>query len=382
MGSTTDRPEIVKGLEDVYVKESRICLVDGEKGRLVYVGYDIRDLAEHSTFEETCFLLWHLRLPRPDEMETTRRAIAEERKLPKEIYALLKRLSKTTVPIDALRTAVSALAAYDPELGDDTKDANLRKALRLTAKVATIVAAFHRIREGKRPVPPDAELGHAEDFLRMLTGKAPEPLDKKIMDVALIMHADHSLNASTFAATVAASTLADVYSTVVAGIATLKGPLHGGANEQAVKVLLKIGSPANAEAYVEKALARKEKLPGFGHRVYKNFDPRALILRDYARQLAQRGGDMTLFDTATAVQDVMLRELQEKRIYPNVDFYSGVTYYLMGLPPDVFTPVFAVSRVSGWTAHVIEYWQSNRIMRPLDLYVGPMEATYVPVDRR
>ena len=382
MGTTPEHPAVAKGLDDVYVKESKICLVDGLKGRLIYVGYDIRDLAEHSSFEETCFLLWHFRLPRRDELETVRRAIAEERKLPEEIYALLKDLPKSTVPIDALRTAVSALSAYDPDLADDSKDANLRKALRVTAKVGTIVAAFERIRQGKKPVPPDPERGHAEDFLRMVTGKAPDPLDTKILDVALIMHADHSLNASTFAATVAASTLADLYSAVVAGIAALKGPLHGGANEQALKVLLKIGSPANAEAYVEKALARKEKLPGFGHRVYKNFDPRALILREYARKLSERQGDMNLFDTATAVQDVMLRDLQEKRIYPNVDFYSGVTYYLMDLPPDIFTPVFAVARVSGWTAHVMEYWQANRLMRPLDVYTGPMDLTYVPVDRR
>jgi len=382
MGTASDRPEVVKGLEDVYVKESRICLVDGIKGRLLYVGYDIRDLAEHSSFEETCFLLWNFRLPRQDELDTLRRALAEERKIPKEIYALLRSLPRTTVPIDALRTAVSALASFEPELADPSHDANLRKARRLAAKVATIVAAYHRIRQGKKPVPPDPDLGHAEDFLRMVTGKTPDPLDVKILDVALIMHADHSLNASTFAATVAASTLADLYSTVVAGIATLKGPLHGGANEQAVNVLLKIGSPANAETYVEKALARKEKLPGFGHRVYKNFDPRALILKDYSKKLAERNGDMTLYETALAVEGVMLRELQEKRIYPNVDFYSGVTYYLMGLPPEVFTPVFAVSRVGGWTAHVIEYWQSNRILRPLDLYIGPMEATYVPVDRR
>ena len=382
MGSTGDRPNIVRGLEDMYVKESKLCLVDGEKGRLLYVGYDIRDLAEHSSFEETAFLLWNLRLPRRNELDQLRRALAEERKLPKALYGLLKRLPRTTVPIDALRTAVSALAGFEPELADGSRDANLRKARRLTAKVATIVAAYHRIQQGRRPVAPDPDRGHAEDLMRMLTGAEPDPLIAKIMDVALILHADHSLNASTFGATVAASTLADLYSTVVAGIATLKGPLHGGANEQAVKMLLKIGTPANAEAYVEKALDRKAKIPGFGHRVYKNFDPRALILKEYARQLAERDGDTHVFETAKAVEEVMLRELQEKRIYPNVDFYSGVTYYLMGLPPEVFTPVFAVARVAGWTAHVMEYWQANRIMRPLDWYTGPMDAKYVSVDRR
>ena len=382
MGMTVERPAILKGLEDVYVKESKLCLVDGIKGRLLYVGYDIRDLAVHSSFEETCYLLWNLRLPLRSDLETTRRAIGEERKVPPDVFALLRKLPKTTAPLDALRTGVSALAAFDPELGDQSRDANLRKALRIAAKTATLMAAIHRIREGKRPIPPDPNRGHAEDLLRMTMGKEPDAQMSRIMDVALILHADHSLNASTFGATVAASTLADLYSTVVAGIATLKGPLHGGANEQALKTLLKIGSPANAETFVARALAQREKIPGFGHRVYKTYDPRALILRDYAKALAERAGDMTLFDTAIAVQDIMLRELAERRIYPNVDFYSGVTYHLMGLPSDVFTPIFAVSRVSGWTAHVIEYWQSNRILRPLDYYIGPTEATYVPIDER
>lgn len=382
MGATVDRPEIVRGLEDVYVKESRLCLVDGTKGRLLYVGYDIRDLAERSTFEETAYLLWNQRLPRRDELDTIRRAIGEERKVPKEILGLVKHLPKATVPIDALRTAISALAATDPELGDHSRDANLRKALRITAKTATLVAGIERMREGKRPVAPDPDLGHAEDFLRMLGGKSPDEFAAKVMDVALLLHADHSLAASTFAATVAASTLADVYSTVVAGLAAFKGPLHGGANEQAVNMLLKIGNPANAEAYVEKALARGEKIPGFGHRVYKTFDPRAVLLKDYAKKLAERSGDTKLYETGLAVEDVMIRELAGKRVYPNVDFWAGVTYHLLGLPPELYTPIFAVARMSGWTAHVIEYWQTNKILRPLDFYVGPTEATYLPIDRR
>src|SRR2546427_3289778 len=381
MGTATN-PDIVLGLEDVYVKESRICLVDGEKGRLLYVGYDIRDLAEHSSFEETSYLLWNQRLPRRDELDTTTRALGEERKVPKGIFDLLKRLPKTAVPIDALRPGISALASFDPELADASRDANHRKALRLTAKTATLVAAIERIRSGKRPVQPDPDRGHAEDFLRMLTGKDPDPFTAKVLDVALILHADHSLAASTFAATVAASTLADLYATVVAGLAAFKGPLHGGANEAAVNMLLKIGTPANAEAFVEKALARGEKVPGFGHRVYKTFDPRALILKDYAKKLSEKNGETNLFATALAVEEVMLRELAGKRVYPNVDFWAGVTYYLLHLPPELFTPIFAVARTAGWTAHVIEYWQSNRIIRPLDLYVGPKEATYVPVGRR
>lgn len=381
-GVTEPRPEVVLGLEDVYVKESRICLVDGVRGRLLYVGYDIRELAKHSSFEETCFLLWNQRLPRQDELLTFRRALAEARTVPEDIVDLLRKLPRGTLPIDALRSAVSVLASYDPEVADASRDANLRKAQRLTAKVATLVAAYHRIQQGKRPIPPDPERSHAEDFLRMLTGKEPDPLDARTMDVALILHADHSLAASTFASIVAASTLADLYSTIIAAIATLKGPLHGGANEQAIRMLLKIGSPASANTYVEKALSQKEKVPGFGHRVYKNFDPRALILQEYAKKLAERGGDMTLFDTALAVQESMLRNLEGKRVYPNVDFYSGLTFYLLGLPPEVFTPIFTAARVPGWTAHCLEYWQSNRIIRPLDHYVGPTDATYVPIDRR
>ncbi|HEV8595328.1 MAG TPA: citrate/2-methylcitrate synthase [Thermoplasmata archaeon] len=382
MGTSVNRPEIIRGLEDVYVKESKLCLVDGVKGRLLYVGYDIRDLAEHSSFEETAFLLWNLRLPRMDELDTMRRAMGEERKVPEDLFAVLKSLPKATVPIDALRTAISALAGYDPELADHGRDSNLRKALRITAKTATLVAAIERLRSGKRPVDPDPSLGHAADFLRMLTGKAPDETTSRVMDVALILHADHSLAASTFAATVAASTLADVYSTVVAGLAAFKGPLHGGANEQAVNMLLKIGNPANAEAYVKKALAKGEKIPGFGHRVYKTFDPRALILKDYSKKLAERAGDMKLYETALAVEEVMVRELSGKRVYPNVDFWAGVTYYLLDLPPELYTPIFAVARMSGWTAHVIEYWQTNKILRPLDFYTGPTDAKYVPVDRR
>ena len=295
---------------------------------------------------------------------------------------LLRGLPKTTAPIDALRTAVSAMAALDPELGDASREANLRKAIRLTAKVATAAAAYTRIRSGLRPLPPNPKLGHAEDYLRMLLGRAPPPHHVRMMDRALVMYADHSLNVSAFAAIVAGSTLADLYSAVVAAIAALKGPLHGGAIEAALTMLLKIGSPERAEAYVIDTLRRHEKILGFGHRVYKTYDPRALILREMARALAQERGEMTLFETAAAVQETVVRELGSKRVYPNVDYYAGIVYHLMGMPMDTFTSTFAVARTVGWTAQVLEYGEDNRIMRPLDWYVGPREAVYVPIDRR
>jgi citrate synthase len=376
------KPKIDKGLDDVYVKESSICLVDGQKGRLLYRGWDIRDLAEHSSFEETVYILIHGRLPNLRELVEARQWIGEARLIDPEMVKLLRSMPKDAPPIDVLRTAVSYLSNFDKERDDPTRAANMRKAQRLIGKLPTLVAAAQRLREGKRVVPPNPSLGHAEDFLRMLTGKKPDPLSTKVMDVALILHADHSMNASAFAATVAASTLADLYSAIVAAIATLKGPLHGGANEAALKTMLAIGKPENAESYVLNTLRNHGKVYGFGHRVYKTWDPRALILREYARQLSELSGNQDLFQIADIVQDTVVRELGSKYIYPNVDFYSGLTYHLLGIPADLFTPTFAVSRIAGWTAHVNEYWEDNRLVRPLDYYVGPTDNVYVPIDQR
>jgi citrate synthase len=376
------RPEIHRGLDNVYVKETRICFVDGARGRLLYRGYDIRDLAAHSTFEETAYLVWHGRLPTRGELDSFRSALAKERFLPPGVLKVLRALPKETAPIDALRTGVSALAGYDPDLRDASPEANMRKAVRLTAKFPTLVAAFHRLRQGRRPVSPNPDLSHAVDFLRMVRGRKPSRLDGRVMDLALILHADHSMNASTFAATVAASTLADLYAAAIAGVSALQGPLHGGANEQALQDLLTIPTPEAAEDYVLKRLARKEKVFGFGHRVYKTHDPRSRILRESARKLSRRRGERTLFDVATAVEETMIRQLGERGIYPNVDFYAGLTYHLLGLPPSLFPSVFAVSRIVGWTAHVLEYWEANRLMRPLDWYVGPRETVYVPPEER
>ena len=376
------KPRIEKGLDNVYVKESSICLVDGVKGRLLYRGWDIRDLAEHSSFEETVYILIHGRLPNRRELDEARRAFAESRGIDAEVVKLLRRMPQEAPPIDVLRTAVSFLSNFDEERDDPTRPANMRKAQRIMSKIPTLVAAHHRIRQGKKIVDPDPSLGFAEDFLRMLTGKKPAALSAKVLDVALILHADHSMNASAFAATVAASTLADLYSTIVAAIATLKGPLHGGANEAALKTMLAIGKPENAEAYVLDTLRNHGKIFGFGHRVYKTWDPRALILREYARRLSELRGQEDLFHVGEIVQDTVVRELSAKHVYPNVDFYSGLTYHLLGIPTDLFTPIFAVSRASGWTAHVIEYWEDNRLVRPLDYYVGPTDNVYVPIDQR
>jgi len=373
---------INRGLDNIYMADTKICFIDGATGRLLYAGYDIADLALHSSFEETCFILWNRRLPKKAELREIRQLLAENRSIPNEIFDLMKAMPRTAHPMDVLRTATSALASYDPEITQTTPDANLRKSIRLTAKFPTFTAAYHRLRQGLAVIPPDPNRGVAEDFLRMLLGKDPDELSARIMDICLILHAEHGMNASTFAAVTIGSTLSDLYSAVVGGIGALKGPLHGGANEEVMKILLEIRNPDRAPEYVLNALKAKRKLSGFGHRVYKAYDPRATILRDWALRLSKQKGDTTLFDTAQAVEAVMLRELKEKMIYPNVDFYSGIVYHLMGIPHDLFTPIFALARVSGWTAHLLEYWEDNRLIRPLDDYIGPTSMEYVPVERR
>lgn len=373
---------IDKGLDDIYVKETSICFIDGQRGRLLYRGYDIRDLAAHSTFEETVFLLVHGRLPNREELEKAKAALAAARTLSPSVLRLLRSMPEHAPPMDVLRTAVSYMSNFDPERDDATRPANMRKAQRLIAQFATVVATYERIRKGQRVLRPDARLGHAEDFLRMITGKKPDPVRARMMDVAMILYADHGMNASTFGATVAASTLADLYSTIVAAISTLKGPLHGGAIEASLNTVEMIGRPDAAEEYVLNTLRNKAKVFGFGHRVYKTYDPRAIILKEYARRLAEMNGDDTYFQIATTIEDTVVRELAAKHIYPNVDFYSGLVFHGLGIPVDFFTPLFAVARIAGWTSHVIEYWEDNRLLRPLDWYVGPKDLVYVPLDER
>jgi citrate synthase len=377
-----DVPRIDKGLDDIYVKETSICFVDGQRGRLLYRGYDIGDLAEHSTFEETAFLLLRGRLPNRDELARIRADLGAARIVPVDVLAFLRRMPKDAAPMDVLRTAVSLLDAYDPDRGDVSRETNLRRAIRLLGATATIVAAYHRIRTGARVVKPNPTRGQAEDFLRMVTGTRARAREARVMDVALILYADHSMNASTFAATVAASTLSDLTSSVVAAIAALKGPLHGGAIEAAFDALRSIGRPEAAEAYVLEILQNRGKVFGFGHRVYKTYDPRALIFQRIAKELSESAGETDLYRIADIVQETVVRELRSKQIYPNVDFYSGLVFHLLRLPPDLATAIFAMSRTAGWAAHVIEYWEDNRILRPLDRYVGPTDAVYVRLEDR
>jgi len=369
-----------EGLEDVVAADSAICYIDGTKGILSYRGIDIHDLADNSTFEEVCFLLWEGRLPKPDELRSIRRSLGEERNLPAEMLRLLTSLVPHLTPMDALRTVVSALAETDPDVRDMSPAANRRKAIRLTGQIATIVAAHHRIRESRPVIDPDPSLGHAEDFLRMLNGTRPTAEAAKAFDVALVLHADHELNASTFAARVTAATLADMHSAITSAIATLKGPLHGGANEAVIRMLTDIASLERVDDALHGKLARKEKIMGFGHRVYHTEDPRATHLRAMSKALAESSGETRWYDMSRRIEKIMN---EEKKLNSNVDFYSASVYYMLGIPPDLFTPIFAVSRISGWAAHVLEQYANNRLIRPRAEYIGPdYPQPYVPIEKR
>jgi citrate synthase len=369
------------GLEDVVAASSAICYLDGDRGVLAYCGYDIHDLARRSSFEEICFLLWHRRLPSRAELGDLTSELASARMLPEGILRTMRALPPAG-GMDALRTLTSALAHFDPDVDDQSAPASYRKAVRLTAQLASLVATMGRLREGGGPIQPDPALGHAANFLYMLTGNRPSPLAVRAFDVALVLHADHELNASTFAARVAAATLTDLHSTQVAAIAALKGPLHGGANADVMKLLLEIGqdaSDARVEDVVRARLARKEKIPGFGHRVYRTEDPRAKHLRRLATELGEQIGDTD----AVRILDTVARNVTaEKQFYPNVDLYSGAAYAAMGIPTDQFTPIFAMSRVAGWSAHVLEQHAHNRLIRPRAEYTGQSRQSYLPIDRR
>lgn len=373
---------IHKGLDNVYVKESKICFIDGEASRLFYRGYSIEELAEHSTFEETTYLLIYGRLPTKSQLEEFQRRIESYRPLETGIMQLIRSFPKTSHPMDALRTAVSALALYDPEPTTENMDARIGKVLRILAKTPTMIAAFDRIRNGKEPVTPRAGLSHAADFLYMLTGNQPDPYDAHVMDVVLVLHAEHEMNASTFSCTVTASTLPDMYSVISSGIATLRGPLHGGANEAALRTVLEVGDPSKAEAYVVEALAQKKRIMGFGHRVYKTWDPRYRILKKIGEDLAAKKGQTKLFETAVAVESSALKHLAGSPIFPNVDSYSGIVFNILGIPTDLFTPIFAMSRIAGWSAHTLEYVEANRLIRPKALYVGEIGLPYTPIEQR
>lgn len=366
---SADKPKA--GLEDTVATSSAICYLDGDRGVLAYCGYDIHELARHATFEEVCYLLWHRRLPTRAELGDLQSQLASFRPLPEPVLRLMKSLPQGD-GMDALRTVTSALSHYDPDAHDHSPQANYRKAVRLTGQLCTLVATLGRVNAGGGPIAPDPVLSQAGNFLYMLTGERPGALATRAFDVALILHADHELNASTFAARVAAATLTDIHSAIVAAIGTLKGPLHGGANAEVMKMLLEIGPSAGvekAEEVVRAKLARKEKIPGFGHRVYHTEDPRATHLRQMSRDLGQRAGQGAWFDMSQRIESLVKAE---KKLHPNVDFYSASTYHVLGISIDLFTPIFAVSRVSGWTAHVLEQYANNRLIRPRAEYVGPV----------
>ena len=368
-----------KGLEGVVANQSAICYVFGAEGRLIYRGYDIHDLADHSTFEETAYLLLYGDLPTRVQLKTFTAAIKADQKLPKAVVRIIKEAPRTAPPMDVLRTAVSAAVFVDPDKGDDSPAAESRKAIRLIAQFPTLVAACHRLRSGQKPLAPRRGLNLAANLLYMMSGTLPDPEAAKAMDVALILHADHELNASTFAARVIAATLADMHGAVTGAMAALAGPLHGGANTEVMKMLIEIGTPERAEPWVRAALAQKKKVMGFGHRVYRTEDPRAAHLRRMSEELARKAGQPHWFAIQQTLEDVMRRE---KGLYCNVDFYSASMYYVMGIPLDLYTPIFAISRVSGWCAHVLEQHADNRLIRPRADYIGAMNRTWTPLIRR
>jgi citrate synthase len=369
---------VQKGLEDVVALESRICFIDGRGGRLIYQGYDIRDLAERSHFEEVAYLLRYGRLPTRAELAELKARLVTLRELPPGVVQVLDQIPAESSPMDVLRTAVSALAVFEP--GETRPGASsIGGAQRLTAVLPSILGYFHRRRSGRPPLRPRPELDHAAYLLYALTDSSGSELETRALDVALILHADHELNASTFAARVTASTLSDLYSAVTSAIGTLKGPLHGGANERAMELLEEIGSVERVEAVVSDKLSRHERIMGFGHRVYKVEDPRATILREWSRRLGEAKGNLRYYDLLRREEEVVRRE---KGLYPNVDLYSGSIYTLLGIPKDLFTPIFAASRVAGWTAHVLEEYEDLRLIRPTAQYIGPVDLTYTAIDQR
>ena len=370
-----------KGLEGVVATTSKICYIDGENGVLAYRGIDIHELAEKSNFEETCYLLWYGELPTASALQELRDRLAAERKLDPAIVDFLRSVPKDAAPMDVLRTAVSGLGLYDSERANNDHNANVHKAIRLTSQVAMIVAGFDRIRKGKDVVEPDPALSHAANFLLLLNGAKPSPTAERALDIALILHADHELNASTFAGRVTAATLSDMHSAITSAIGALKGPLHGGANEAVFHILEKIDSTgADPVAYIREMLAQKKKISGFGHRVYHTEDPRATHLRRMSEDLCRAHGQLKWFEMSRKIEQFIKAE---KKLNANVDFYSASTYHVLGIEVDLFTPIFAVSRISGWTAHIIEQLDDNRLIRPRADYIGPpYPQHWVPLSER
>ena len=380
MSSVTSTPP-AKGMEGIVATNSSICYIDGDRGVLAYRGIDIHELADHSNFEETCYLLWFGRLPNRGELEDLRGRLQQERHLDPAILQFLRDAPSTALPMDVLRTAVSALSFYDADNKKNDHEANVRKAIRLTSQIAMIVAAYDRLRKGKPVVEADRSMSHAANFLLQLNGSKPSATAERALDIALILHADHELNASTFAARVTAATLSDMHSAITSAIGTLKGPLHGGANEAVFRILQTIErEKADPIEYVRNMLAQKQKVPGFGHRVYHTEDPRATHLRAMSRDLGQSSGQAQWYDMSEKIEQFIKAD---KKLNANVDFYSASTYHTLGIDEDLFTPIFAVSRISGWAAHVIEQLDDNRLIRPRAEYLGPDYPNhYVTMEKR
>jgi citrate synthase len=379
-------PQQKAGLQGVVAVQSDMCFIDGMAGRLVYRGYEISDLVENTSFEETAYLLWHGELPNATELATLKQQLGVAAPLPPHVLTLLKELPAKTQPMDALRTAASALASGDPDLESNEPAANGRKAVRLTARFPAIVTAFHRLRNNLPAVAPDPSLSIAANFLYMMTGKPADETLVRVLDGALVLHAEHGMNASTFAARVTAATLADMHAAITSATAALKGPLHGGANEAVMQLLLTCGDTETAVKTVKEMLARGDKVPGFGHRVYRTFDPRATFLRKMSKQLGAAAGNLKWYEMSEKLipilKDSPNSQGKPRNLNPNVDFFSASTYYTMGIPIDLFTPIFAIARIAGWTAHVMEQHANNRIIRPTDEYGGPFGKKVVPIAER
>lgn len=374
-----------KGLQNVVVGQTRLSLVNGTEGKLIYVGYKIEDLAEHASFEEVIYLLWHGELPNRQQLTELRQALQAEMYLPAAVMGMLYAFPKDATPMAVLRTAVSMLALYDPKADDNSVEENRRKALQLTAKVPVIVAAWERARNGKEPIPARPDYSFAQNFLWMLKGTEPQPQESAVIDAYLVLLSEHGMNASTFSARVTTSTLSDMYSAMTTAIGTLKGAAHGGANEEAMRMFFEIGSADNVENWFNTYVKTKQKrVMGMGHRVYKALDPRAAVLRRKAEEMSRATNNMHWFNLAVKLEEVARQdpEFIEKKLYPNVDYYSAIALYTLGIPMDQFTPLFAIARMPGWTAHVMEQWADNRLIRPDVEYIGPMDLEWKPLDQR
>lgn len=377
--STAKTSSAAGGLRNVVAAQSKMSKVNGEEGILIYQGYDIHDLAENSTFEEVVYLLWNGRLPKQNELDMLKTELRANYEVPSEVIVFMKHFPHDAEPMDVLRTCVSTLAFYDDEGRKTDIESAKKAAIKLTAQFPTIIAAWERIRNGNEPIHPDMDLDIAENFLYMMRGEKPDPSEAKMLDVCLILHADHGFNASTFTTRVIAGTLADMYGAVTGGIAALAGPLHGGANTAVMKALVEIGSIENVEPWLEKKLANKEKIMGIGHAVYKTEDPRATWLRGYSEKMGGITGETKWYEMSKKLEDLMK---EKKGMNPNVDFYSASTYYMMGIPLDLYTPIFAISRISGWAGHILEQYAENKLIRPRAEYVGNWDMKYVPINER